>query len=489
MVGLDARMAYGADISGLWPQKFRSGAPGAAKGANANDANERARGVDVILNKRFLFLQGPHGPFFRDLGRALKEQGAGVLKVGFTAADDREWSAAGPYQPYTGVMADFKAWLSDLISERGVTDIALYGDTREHHRIAVALAKELGLTIHCFEEGYLRPYWITYERDGANGYSRLMDLTVAEMARASRIAEIELEEAPPIWGAAWRHAFHGFRHHFDVMFRNRAYPNFKPHRPTTLSRELALYLKRMMVLPLLIPERRWREKRLLNSGLSYHLVLLQLAVDSSMRAHSDYDSVAAYIDDCLDAFAKGARSDHHLVLKSHPFEDGRERLEAHAKITAERLGVSDRVIFLHGGKLGQLLDRARSALTINSTAGQQALWRGLPISVSGAAVYAKPEFTRSQPLAAFFREPTPPDALLYREYRQFLLMTSQLRGGYYSRRGRSTAIEAAIPKMLDPLDPYERVFAAANIALEDRKGNENIAVFPKDLTTAAKVAR
>lgn len=222
-----------------------------------------------------------------------------------------------------------------------------------------------------------------------------MDMGVAEMAAASRIADYDVAPAPPVWGAAWRHAFYGFTHHADVMFRNHAYPHFRPHREHGPWRELGLYLKRMMIMPALAPERRWRERRLLSGGRLYHLVLLQMAIDSSMRAHSRFASVSDFIAHCLAAFAAGAPRDHHIVFKTYPFEDGRERLEARARALARELGLQHRVLFLNGGRLGPLLDRARSAVTVNSTAGQQALWRGLPLFAEGRAVYGKPEFTAS----------------------------------------------------------------------------------------------
>lgn len=458
----------------------------------ANEAATRARGARRrkgesgwaprkgcgAVTKTFLFLQGPHGPFFRELALKLRAEGASILKVGLSRADDREWGGVGPYQPFVGEQEDFGDWLRDLSEERGVTDLVVYGDTRPYHAIAIRTAREMGVTVHCFEEGYLRPFWITYERDGANGHSRLMNLSVEEMAEASRLADMELEDAPPVWGAAWRHAFHGFRHHADVMFFNKSYPKFRLHRPTSLGRELALYLKRLLVLPLLIPERRWRERQVLKSGRAYHLVLLQMAVDASMTAHSDFGSVADFIDTCLKAFAEGAPDDHAIVFKAHPFEDGRERLEAQTKRLAARYGLEGRVVFLEGGKLGPLLDRARSAVTINSTAGQQALWRGLPLAVLGASVYDKPEFIRTDDLSAFFRHPQSPDALAYREYRQFLLMTSQLRGSFYTRKGRKMAVAAALSKMLDPLDPYERIFFAARDARLTDAEPGKIAIFP-----------
>ena len=38
----------------------------------------------------------------------------------------------------------------------------------------------MDVTTHVFEEGYLRPYWITYERGGANAASPLMYLTLKQ---------------------------------------------------------------------------------------------------------------------------------------------------------------------------------------------------------------------------------------------------------------------------------------------------------------------
>ncbi|MEM7268353.1 MAG: capsule biosynthesis protein CapA [Pseudomonadota bacterium] len=427
------------------------------------------------LGRQFLFLQGPHGPFFAMLARALRKDGASVLKAGLCRADDTEWRGVGPYQPYSGDFAGWRDWLERLVSERQITDIVLYGDTRPYHAVAVDLARETDLTVHVFEEGYLRPFWVTYERGGSNGNSRLMDIDLETMSAATTIEEYEQEEAPPHWGAAWRHAYWGLRHHFDVVFRNRAYPSFREHRPTNAVSELGFYLKRLLVLPLLTPERRWREKRLLRSGKIYHLVLLQMAIDASMRDHSDYDSVPEFIEECLKAFAEGAPKDHYIVFKSHPFEDGRERLEFQARAMARDLGLEDRMIFLHGGKLGALLDRARSAITINSTAGQQALWRGLPISVLGQCVYAKPEFVKQGDLGDFFAGPEAPDATAYRDYRQFLLMSSQVRGSYYTGPGRRNAVEQIAPKMLDHLDPYDRALQVG-AALEE---GANIAHFPR----------
>ena len=71
---------------------------------------------------------------------------------------------------------DLHAWpevLERLIGERGVTDIVLFGDCRPLHRAAIGVARELHVQVHVFEEGYIRPDWVTLEVGGVNGHSTL----------------------------------------------------------------------------------------------------------------------------------------------------------------------------------------------------------------------------------------------------------------------------------------------------------------------------
>jgi capsular polysaccharide export protein len=124
--------------------------------------------------------------------------------------------------------------------------------------------------------------------------------------------------------------------------------------------------------------------------------------------------------------------------------------------------VDERVLFLDGGpSLTSLLDGACSAVTINSTAAQQALWRGLPVAARGRAVYAKPGLVSSQALDTFFADPRRPDQQAYWQFRQFLAETSQLVGSFYSRPGIAALLKALPAAMLAPVDAYDRVLAAA----------------------------
>ena len=89
--------------------------------------------------------------------------------MGFNRGDRAFWTSGENYIPYRGAVADWPAAFATLIEAKGITDIVLYGDTRPIHASAVQAAKAAGLTVHVFEEGYLRPYGVTYERGWANG--------------------------------------------------------------------------------------------------------------------------------------------------------------------------------------------------------------------------------------------------------------------------------------------------------------------------------
>lgn len=403
----------------------------------------------------FLFLQGPHGPFFHGLAQMLRQAGAQAWRVGFNAGDRAFWFHGASYIAHRGAPQDWPMHLAQIVAEKAVTDLVLYGDTRFVHASAIAFARENNLCVHVFEEGYLRPYWVTYERGGTNGNSRLMHTSVAEMRRALTHADTTTNAPPARWGDMRQHVFYGALYHWFVMFKNGGYRQFQPHRQLPVSAEFMLYLRRLVMMPFHSLQRRLATARIRRGGFPYHLVLLQLEHDSSFQVHSPFADMHAFIELVIAGFAAGAPRHHHLVFKAHPLETGRAPLRADIARLAQAHGVGGRVHFLQGGKLAQLLNEARSAVTVNSTAAQQVLWRGIPLKVFGAAIYNKPEFVSTQSLAQFFTAPTRPDRTAYQDFRAYLLETSQIPGGFYSSHGRRQVLRQVVDMMLSPDDPYD----------------------------------
>ena len=405
------------------------------------------------LGRRFLLLQGPHGPFFHRLGRMLARAGAGVARVGFNRGDRAFWPDSATFIPFRGTPEDWPAAFAALIEARKITDIVLYGDTRPVHAHAVRIAKAAGLTVHVFEEGYLRPHWVTYERGGSNGHSRLMQLTLRDMQTALAQSDMDLPDAPARWGDMRQHMFWGALYHWFVLTGFWDFRNFRPHRALTVGQEFMLYVRRILLMPVHRWERMIETFRIRHGGFPYHLVLLQLEHDASFQMHSPFRTMTEFLEVVVAGFARGAAPHHHLVFKAHPLEDGRVPVAREIRRLAQQHGLKGRVHFVRGGKLAGLLNGARSAVTVNSTAGQQVLWRGLPLKVFGQAVYDKPEFVSAQPLPEFFAAPTRPDSRAYRDYRHYLLETSQVPGGFYASRGRRELLRQVVDMMLTAQDP------------------------------------
>ncbi len=408
-------------------------------------------------HRRFLFLQGPHGPFFHRLGTLLRTAGAEVTRVGFNRGDQAFWPDRASYVPFRDTPEHWPAAFAALIAEREITDLVLYGDVRPVHAQAIDIARERGLTVHVFEEGYLRPWWVSYERGGSNANSRLMERTVPEMQAALAELDLDLPDAPAHWGDMRHHVFYGMLYHWFVMALPGRYPAYRPHRDITVLKEFRLYLRRMVTMPLTALQRKISTWRITHGGFPYHLCLMQLEHDASFRAHSPFSSMTEFLETVVEGFAKGAPTHHHLVLKAHPLEDGRAPVRATIARLVDHYGLDGRVHYLRGGKLAALMNEARSAITVNSTAAQQALWRGLPVKALGRSVYSKPEFVSEQSVTEFFADPQRPDSRAYRDYRHYLLETSQVAGGFYSARGRRQLLRQVVDMMLSDLDPYDRL--------------------------------
>ncbi|MEM9047645.1 MAG: capsule biosynthesis protein CapA [Pseudomonadota bacterium] len=409
-------------------------------------------------DRRFLFLQGPHGPFFGALAERLGGLGAGTLRICLNAGDRAAWPRSLPSLALPGRVETHPAALARCLAAYGATDIVLYG-ARPLHEAARGLAREAGLTCHVFEEGYLRPHWITYERGGANGASPLIGLSLAQIRAAAAAIALPATEAPLSWGTARAHAVHGALYHARVLAGRHAFPAYRSHRDIGLGREAWLNVLRLLRAPRLAVTSRLQAAKLLAARTPYHLALLQLGHDGAVRRHSPFPDMAGFIETCLAAFAKGAAPDRHLVFKAHPFEDGREPLSRILRRGAARYGLAGRIHLVAGGPLGPLLDRADAVVTVNSTAGQQALWRGLPLAALGCAVYDKPGLVSRQALPAFFARPDPPDRAAYLDFRRFLLATSQFRGSFYTKSGRQELLTTLPERMLSPQDGYAHAMA------------------------------
>jgi capsular polysaccharide export protein len=120
----------------------------------------------------YLFLQGVASPLFARLADELESRGHRCLRINFCPGDRLFWPQPGSIN-YHGRYDEWPVFIRECYQVHGVTDVILFSETRPLHRLAVTEAKHAGCRLHVFEEGYLRPYWLTIDSEGTNGNSQL----------------------------------------------------------------------------------------------------------------------------------------------------------------------------------------------------------------------------------------------------------------------------------------------------------------------------
>ena len=88
-------------------------------------------------HRAFLFLQGPHGPFFARLAEMMSHAGATIWRVGFNRGDEAFWPDRASYLPFTQPSDAWSEHVAHLLDEKGITDLVLYGDSRPIHAQAI----------------------------------------------------------------------------------------------------------------------------------------------------------------------------------------------------------------------------------------------------------------------------------------------------------------------------------------------------------------
>ena len=126
-------------------------------------------GKPSFAGKRVLLLQGPVGPFFWNLARDLRGQGAQVFKFNFNAGDWLFYPRGA--QSYRGSLQGWPATLRAFMQAQAIDVVLVFGDCRPVHACVRDLCTQLGCALGVFEEGYLRPDYVTFEPFGVNGHS------------------------------------------------------------------------------------------------------------------------------------------------------------------------------------------------------------------------------------------------------------------------------------------------------------------------------
>ena len=399
----------------------------------------------TILDKggrSFLFLQGPPGPFFLQLALRLRGLGHAIHRINLSGGDRYDWPTGATN--YRGTKSAWPMYFDRFLRSRRITDVVLYGDCRPVHQAAVRMAKLRGVRVFVFEEGYIRPDWMTLEQGGVNGHSPFD--RDPELILASSRWLPEIPNLPPITADFRRRARDSYWHYHHVVAGRLSFPFYRTHRSHSIIGEGFGWLMKFA--------RSGRRARQAEEELSaiadkkFVLFPLQLSGDYQIREHSPFDSMPQAVDYVLDSFAHHSAPDQILLVKEHPLDASWRNWRLYLAMRARRLGIADRVVCIDGGDLQQLSTSAVGMVCVNSTSGTLALENDIPVVVLGDAVYDVPGVTHQSGLDRFWRDPEQPDPELYAAFKKALHAKCLVRGGLASASATETLINNSVDRLL-----------------------------------------
>ncbi|MEM7688733.1 MAG: capsular biosynthesis protein [Pseudomonadota bacterium] len=383
------------------------------------------------------------GPLFRRLGQELIASGHTVYKVNFNGGDRLFWRLPGGID-FRDTLEAWPDALRAIITDKGVTDVVLFGDCRAHHIDATAVCRELNIPVHVFEEGYIRPDWVTLELDGVNGHSRLPRDPDWYRNRAAKLPPVPDHKQVP--SSFRRRAIEGLMYNTADVLTRWWYPNWTNHRPwhpliegVGWARKLLRGKKRKEGSTALV-------ERLLSTGQPFYLFPLQLASDAQIRLHSPFSSMTEALSLVLKSFAENAPADRRLVVKEHPLDNGVVDWQEETRSLASLFGVADRVDYMGWGDIVPVARAAKGMVTINSTSGTLALDMGVPVVALGHAVFDIADVTYQNGIDQFWTDTTPPDPGTFNAFRRVLIERCLVPGGFFSDEALSKVVRHAVAR-------------------------------------------
>ena len=393
----------------------------------------------------FVFLQGMPSPFFTRIARGLSSRGARVSAINLCAGDWLFWRG-GTAVNYRGSLAQWPDYFRKYCERHGVTDLVLLGEQRRYHKEAIVVAQALGVRVNVTDFGYLRPDWITLERDGMGGNSRFPRDPGELESLVQGEAEPNLSEC--YRDSALNMALGDLLYSFSTVLSRPFFPHYQrsDHRPHPVKyfpamgmTLLRMRLKRTQILGQLA--------RVVQGKDRFFVFPLQLEHDFQIVSYSPFSSVDEALGEVMASFARHAAASDRLVIKRHPWDPGFRDWGQRVQHWARCYGIEGRVDYLEGGNLDRLIEVAAGMVTVNSTSGVRALQLGCPVLVLGQAIYDSPGLTAQSGLDEFWHSPPVPLAARVSLFVRALVATIQIRGVFFNEPGLSVSVEAAVERL------------------------------------------
>lgn len=376
--------------------------------------------------RKILIVQGDWEAGMCRLALDLKDSGHEVAKVMFCAPDLIYRFRGIRTHLFRKPLADFEAWLDQLVETENYDTFFLYNHYRPYNQIAWDLAERKDLGCHVFELGLIRPNCVTVF---SNKTLPLPTMAKAwDKLLAGGPPPKTVETPPALCQVSTPAKLLAFCTNFVISrITSPLFPNFVDQREM----KLGCHLKHGLI-------HMWRFiERSRDSDFDpifageisgkYYAAPLQVHSDTQITKCSDFKSIEQFIKQVVRSFEQFAPEDTKLVFKVHPMDRGYKDYTDLIAGLDHRLG-GGRILYVDRVHLPTLLSHSRGVVNINSSVGISGLVHHVPVITLGKAVYDLPELTFQDGLDAFWTCAHKPKSARVKHFINLLLETSQGRG-------------------------------------------------------------
>jgi len=389
--------------------------------------------VGDVSGKNILLLQGPMGKFFNLLDHKFMNLGATTFRIGLNAGDEF-FADARHFTPFKGRIEEWNSFISMFYEQHSIDMVFVFGDCRFYQSEAIKVAKKQGVEVFVFEEGYVRPDFITLEKNGVNDNSFLprerefydaLEYHDKMECNSKNILSIGNTYKEMAWQATLYYLIG------NIFFFK--YPHYHHHRTFSALLE-AFYGVRNFVRKQRYKLQEFNAQKLYQTQLhkQYYFVALQTYEDFQILHHSGYKNIEEFIVEVLTSFAYNAPKDKYLVIKHHPMDRGKKDYARFISDHARQLGCAERVNIVYDMHLPTLLKNAIATVTINSTVGISSLYHTTPTLCRGRSFYDIEGLTsKGVKLDDFWENYKLVDGELFNKFRCYLIQKTQVNGSFY----------------------------------------------------------
>lgn len=387
--------------------------------------------MEIYIEGNVLLLMGPIGNFFSRFARFLVSNNVEVYKINFPLAFELGFPKKHCRVDY--FKSSIECWPNFLLlylKRHDIKHIFVSADFYLHHQIAINIASDLNIDVYVFELGYVRPNFITLEKNQVNARSTLKDLAIDFYKALPE--ETKLLSAEKSCGPYWRKLFmpicfiqQTLNHNFKIIEGvHKSNPKF-----SFIYYQILGSIKKYIYK---VTESRVNRKIVRQDSIFF--VPLQVESDTQITLASPYNDLATFIEEVMSSFASFAPSNSTLVFKHHPADRGYTNFKGLIVKLSKSLNLSGRIFYTHDLNINLILLKTKGAITINSSVGLECLKANVPLKVMGEAFYDKPGLTCQNPLDDFWQNPSLVDTSLFIKFYNHMIRTTQINGhfqGYF----------------------------------------------------------